>query len=49
VATVREVRPGVTNDNLELSTGKLIPMIEDAVLEIDVAGGRVVVAAAFLD
>ena len=49
VATVREVRPGVTNDNLELSTGKLVPMIEDAVLEIDVAGGRVVVTAAFLD
>jgi 16S rRNA processing protein RimM len=49
VGTVREVRPGVANDNLELSTGALVPMIEDAVLEIDVAGGRIVVSAAFLD
>ena len=49
VATVLEVRPGVANDNLALSTGGLVPMIEDAVLEIDVEGSRIVVAAAFLD
>ncbi len=49
VATVQEVRPGVANDNLELSTGALVPMIEDAVLEIDLEGARIVVAAAFLD
>ena len=49
VATVRDVLPGVANDNLELSTGVLVPMIEDAVLEIDAARGRIVVAADFLD
>jgi 16S rRNA processing protein RimM len=48
VGTVREVRPGVGNDNLELSTGALVPMIEDAVLEIDLPGGRIVVASAFV-
>jgi 16S rRNA processing protein RimM len=47
-ATVLEVRPGVANDILALSDGALVPMIEDAVLEIDLEGSRVVVAAAFL-
>ena len=32
VGTVRDVLPGVANDNLELSNGALVPMIEDAVL-----------------
>ena len=49
VGTVRDVLPGSANDNLVLSTGTLVPMIEDAVLEIDAAAGRVVVAASFLD
>ncbi len=48
VGTVQDVLPGVANDNLELSTGVLVPMIDDAVLEIDTAGGRIVVAADFL-
>ena len=48
VGAVREVLPGVANDNLELSTGILVPMIEDAVLSVDVDGGRIVVAASFL-
>ena len=49
VATVQDVLPGVANDNLLLSTGTLVPMIEDAVLQIDAELGRVVVAASFLD
>lgn len=49
VGTVEDVLPGVANDNLELSNGPLVPMIEDAVLEIDVAGGRVVINSTFID
>jgi 16S rRNA processing protein RimM len=49
VGAVEDVMSGVANDNLVLTTGKLVPMIEDAVLEIDRDGGRIVVAAGFLD
>ena len=49
VGTVRDVLSGPANDNLELSSGALVPMIEDAVLEIDAAAGRIVVAAAFVE
>jgi 16S rRNA processing protein RimM len=49
VGAVRDVLPGVANDSLELTTGTLVPMIEDAVLEIDTAGGRIVVADAFVE
>ena len=48
IGQVRDVLPGVANDNLELSTGELVPMIEDAVLAVDVEAGRVVVAAPFV-
>lgn len=49
VGAVRDVLPGIANDSLELTTGTLVPMIEDAVLEIDTAGGRIVVAEAFVE
>ena len=49
VATVREVRPGVRTTISSSRPEALVPMIEDAVLEIDIEGERVVVAAAFLD
>jgi 16S rRNA processing protein RimM len=49
VGTVRDVLPGVVNDNLQLSNGALVPMIDEAVLEVDVTGGRIVVAAAFVE
>jgi 16S rRNA processing protein RimM len=49
VGTVRDVLPGVANDNLQLSSGVLVPMVEDAVLEVDPEAGRVVVAAAFVE
>jgi len=48
VGEVRDVLPGVANDNLELSTGTLVPMIEDAVLFVDLEAGRVVVASPFV-
>jgi len=47
LGTVTDVVPGVANDVLELDTGLLLPMVEDCVREIDLAGGRIVVAAGF--
>ena len=43
-----DVASGVANDNLELTDGTLVPMIEDAIREIDLVARRVVVARAFL-
>jgi 16S rRNA processing protein RimM len=48
VGIVAHVAPGVANDNLELSDGRLVPLIEDAVREIDLEARRVVVARGFL-
>jgi 16S rRNA processing protein RimM len=48
VGLVSEVHPGVANDNLELADGRLVPLIEDAIREVDVPGGRIVVSRAFL-
>jgi len=45
---VVEVHPGSANDNLELEDGRLVPLVEDAVREIDVEGGTVVVVRSFL-
>lgn len=47
--TVVDVRPGVANDNLELSTGRLVPMIEDAVVAIDLEEGTVVLNSNFIE
>jgi 16S rRNA processing protein RimM len=44
---VREVTPGVANDVLELDSGEMLPLHEDCVLDVDVAGGRIVVARGF--
>ena len=48
VGVVAEVLPGPANDNLELDDGRLVPMIEDAIREIDLEGRRIVVAKGFL-
>ena len=48
VGIVAEVLPGPANDNLELGDGRLVPMIEDAIREIDLEGRRIVVAKGFL-
>jgi 16S rRNA processing protein RimM len=45
---VVEVVPGVANDNLQLADGTLVPLIEDAVCEVDLEGGRVVLVRGFL-
>ena len=42
------VHAGVANDNLELSGGVLVPLIEDAVTAVEVDRGRVVLSRRFL-
>lgn len=49
VGVVQDVLPGPANDNLELDTGLLVPLIEDAIHEIDLEGGRVVLNPGFTD
>ena len=44
---VEDVLPGPANDALELDTGRLLPLVEDCVLEVDLAARRVLVAAGF--
>lgn len=44
---VAEVLPGSANDNLVLDGGELLPLIEDCVLDIDLAAGRILVAPGF--
>lgn len=48
LGTVAEVHPGAANDNLELDDGTLVPLIEDAIREVDVVGGRIVVNRGFI-
>jgi 16S rRNA processing protein RimM len=48
LGVVRDVLPGPANDALELDTGLLLPLVEDCVREIDLAGRRVLVAPGFL-
>jgi 16S rRNA processing protein RimM len=45
---VAGVHPGVANDNLELTDGTLVPLIEDAIRTIDLEAARVVVVSSFL-
>jgi len=49
IGVVRDVLPGPANDNLELEDGRLVPMIEDAILSIDPAGGRVLLNPGFTE
>jgi 16S rRNA processing protein RimM len=47
LGNVTDVAPGVANDVLELDSGLALPMVEDCVLEVDLDGGRIVVAQGF--
>jgi 16S rRNA processing protein RimM len=47
LGTVESVTPGVANDVLELDSGVLLPMVEDCIRVVDVAGGRIEVAEGF--
>lgn len=46
---VQDVAPGVANDVLELDSGRALPLVEDCVLEIDLEGGRILVARGFVE
>jgi 16S rRNA processing protein RimM len=48
VGVVRDVVHGPANDNLELDTGLLLPLVEEAISEIDLAGRRIVLNAGFI-
>jgi 16S rRNA processing protein RimM len=49
LGNVRAVEPGVANDVLELDSGLALPLHEACVLEVDLQGGRIVVARGFGD
>ncbi len=49
LGVVRDVVSGPANDNLELDSGALVPLVEDAVAEIDLDAGRVVLNPGFID
>ena len=49
LGVVRDVLPGPANDALELDGGHLLPLVEECVLEVDLAAGRVLVALGFAD
>ena len=49
VGRVRDVIPGPANDALELDTGLLLPLVEDCVREVDLAGRRVLLNPGFTD
>jgi 16S rRNA processing protein RimM len=46
---VRDVLEYPANDVLELDSGASLPLVEACVRQVDVAGGRLVVAAGFAD
>lgn len=49
LGAIEDVTPGVAHDVLTLDTGLLLPMHEECVRQIDLDGGRVVVAPGFGD
>jgi 16S rRNA processing protein RimM len=46
---VADVAPGRANDVLELDSGLSLPLVDACVREVDVEGGRIVVARGFAD
>lgn len=47
LGTVVDVLPNLANDVLELDTGVLLPLVEDCVLDVDLAAGSIRVAPGF--
>ncbi|HLM36345.1 MAG TPA: ribosome maturation factor RimM [Gaiellaceae bacterium] len=44
---VAAVQPGIANDVLELDSGLLLPLVEACVREVDLGGGRLLIAPGF--
>jgi 16S rRNA processing protein RimM len=49
LGVVQDVVPGPANDCLELDSGALVPLVEDAVAAIDLEAGTVVLNPGFID
>jgi 16S rRNA processing protein RimM len=49
LGSVKRVTTGIANDVLELDTGVLLPMVEECIRRVDVAGGRITVAPGFAE
>ena len=49
LGTVIEVENGPANDALVLDSGLLLPLVDACVLDVDLDGGRIVVARGFAD
>jgi 16S rRNA processing protein RimM len=49
VGVVADVLPGEANDNLELDSGLLVPLVEDAVADVDLEARKIVLNAGFID
>lgn len=47
LGVVADVAPGPANDALELDSGLLLPLVEACVREVDLQGGRILVAQGF--
>lgn len=48
VGVVREVLPGPANDNLELDSGHLVPLVEDAIAGVDLEARRITLNPGFI-
>jgi len=48
LGVVEDVIPGPANDNLELDSGLLVPLIEDAVDRVDLDRGRILLNVGFI-
>jgi len=48
VGAVRDVLPGPANDVLELDTGVLLPLVEDCIRSVDLAGRRILLNPGFI-
>jgi 16S rRNA processing protein RimM len=48
VGQATAVRPGIANDVLELDSGLLLPLVDACVREVDLDGGRIVIARGFV-
>ena len=49
IGAVRDVLSGPANDVLELDDGRLLPLVEDCIREVDLRGGRVLLNPGFID
>jgi 16S rRNA processing protein RimM len=45
---VADVLPGAANDNLELESGLLVPLVDDAIARVDLEHGRIELVPGFL-